>query len=141
MYGSGGGGHGISTRVSQAAAAEFSIHKWTGTGVILSGDRIYLQAATHGNHYVEVSSHAGAGFGVSTRATKAAEAEFSIHKWVGTGIISSGDHIYLQAATHNNHYVEVYGSAGMGFGISTRVSKEPAAEFTINRWRSGTRAL
>merc|ERR1719247_3824303 len=33
--------------------------------------------------------------------------------------------------THSNHYVEVSGSAGGGYGISTRATKEAAAEFKI----------
>ena len=98
---------------------------------------MFLQAETHGNEYIEISGRAGGGYGVSTRATKWEGARLYIYKWSGeSGQIGSGDSVYLQAATHGNEYVEVSGRAGAGYGVSTRATKQAAAQLKIQAWIS-----
>jgi hypothetical protein len=55
--------------------------------LISSGGAVYFRNPSHDNHFVECSSRAGAGYGMSTRDNKTCEwngvatAKFTIHKW------------------------------------------------------------
>merc|ERR1719277_1692518 len=64
-------------------------------------------------------------------------AEFTIHKMHGDGPIRNGDPVYLRSPSHDNDFVECDGSAGAGYGVSTRDNMDvmkngySTAEFTI----------
>merc|ERR1719331_3046928 len=48
--------------------------------------------------------------------------------------MNSGDRVYLQSMTHGTGYVEVSGTAGRGYDVSTRSNKVKEAKFKLYKW-------
>jgi hypothetical protein len=135
--GTAGAGYGVSTTSTNSAlqngspVTQWTIFKSSGSGVISSGDEIYLRNPSHDNHYLEAHSYAGDGYGVSTRSTNTSlynnhpVSKWTIYSWSGqSGAISSGDQVYLRNPSHDNQYLETHGGNAVdGYGVSTTADR------------------
>jgi hypothetical protein len=131
-HGGGGEGWGVSTVAhpdqthNGYSTAEWQIMSTSGgTGVLTSGDSVYLRNPSHENQYLECHDSAGEGYGVSTvpgpdgTFNGISTAQWTIELTSGSGDINFGASIFLRSPSHHNQFLEAHGAGGDGFGVST----------------------